>query len=106
MNGFTETLISRDKSKRETLTQELSVVAVQFMEAACSARDGDREATSAHVAHAIALLRGIPSLGPRGTRLLSHVETPVVRGGLPAWQMRKVTSHVEANLSKIGRAHV
>ena len=44
----------------ETLTQELSVVAVQLIEAARKARDGDREATSAHIAHAIALLRGIP----------------------------------------------
>jgi AraC family transcriptional regulator len=105
MNAYTEMLISRDTPMHETLTQELSIVAVQFMEAACSARDGDREATSAHIAHAIALLRGLPSLGPRRARLPSNVETQVVRGGLPAWQTRKVTAHVEANLSRRIRIH-
>jgi AraC family transcriptional regulator len=84
----------------ETLTQEFSDVAAQLIEAACRARDGDRDATTAHIAHAIALLRGIPSLGPNGARLLSNVETHVVRGGLPAWQTRKVVTHVEANLSR------
>ena len=84
----------------EMLTQELSVVAAQLIEAACRARDGDREATRAHIAHAIALLHGIPSPGPSSTPLLSNVETHVVRGGLPAWQTRRVTAHVEANLSR------
>jgi len=84
----------------EKLTQEFSVVAAQLVEAACRARDGDREATRAHIAHAIALLRGIPSFGPSGPRLLSNLETHVVRGGLPAWQMRRVIAHVEANLSR------
>ena len=85
---------------QETLTQELSVIAAQLIEAACSARDGDREATRAHIAHAIALLRGVPSLAPSSARLLSNVETQVIRGGLPAWQMRRVIAHVEANLSR------
>ena len=93
-------LISRDTPMHEMLTQELSVVAAQLIEAACRARDGDREATRAHIAHAIALLHGIPSLGPSSTPLLSNVETHVVRGGLPAWQTRRVTAHVEANLSR------
>jgi len=87
----------------ETLAQELSVVAAQFIEAACRARGGDREATRAHVAHAIALLHGIPSLSPSSTHL-SNVETHVVRGGLPTWQTRRVIAHVEANLSR--RIHV
>lgn len=84
----------------ETLTQEFSVVAAQLIEAACKARDCDREATRAHIAHAIALLRRIPSLGPSGARLLSNVETHVVRGGLATWQTRRVIAHVEANLSR------
>jgi AraC family transcriptional regulator len=67
---------------------ELSVVAAQLTEAACSARDGDHEATREHIAHALALLGGIPR------------RTHVVRGGLPAWQMRRVISHIEANLSR------
>lgn len=105
ITGFAEPLISRAKSKHESLTLELSVVAVQFMEAACSARDGNREATTAHITHAIALLRGMPSLGPRGARPLSNVATPVARGGLPAWQARKVNAHVQANLSRRIRIH-
>jgi AraC family transcriptional regulator len=93
-------LISQDTPVHAAPTQELSVVAAQLIEAACRARDGDREATRAHIAHAIALLRGIPRLGPSGTHLLSNVETHCVRGGLPAWQTRRVIAHVEANLSR------
>jgi AraC family transcriptional regulator len=100
VNAYTEMSISRDMPMPETLTQELSVVAAQLIEAACRARDGDHEATRAHIAHALALLRGIPSLDPSGTRLLSNVETHIVRGGLPAWQTRRVIAHVEANLSR------
>jgi AraC family transcriptional regulator len=103
MNVHAEILTSRDSPMHETLAQELSVVAAQFIEAACRARGGDREATRAHVAHAIALLHGIPSLSPSGTHL-SNVETHVVRGGLPIWQTRRVIAHVEANLSR--RIHV
>jgi AraC family transcriptional regulator len=98
MNTDTETLTLRDRSTHETLTQELSVVAAQFIEAACRARDGDREATRAHIAHAMALLRGIPGLGPRGTGPPSSDETRVKRGGLPAWQTRRIIAHVGANL--------
>jgi AraC family transcriptional regulator len=83
-----------------TLTQELSAVAVLLVEAACKARDGDREATRAHIAHAVALLRGKPSLGPIGIQVLSKLETQVARGGLPAWQARRVLAHVETNLCR------
>jgi len=103
MNVHAEILISGDSPMHETLAQELSVVAAQFIEAACRARGGDREATRAHVAHAIALLHGIPSISPSGTHL-SNVETHVVRGGLPIWQTRRVIAHVEANLFR--RIHV
>jgi AraC family transcriptional regulator len=100
LNAYTQMLISRDTPMHETSTQELSVIAAQLIEAACRARDGDPEATRAHIAHAIALLRGIPSVGPSGTRLLSNVETHVARGGLPAWQTRRIIAHVEVNLSR------
>ena len=100
MNTYTEMLISRDTPMQEMLTPEWSVVAAQLTEAACRARDGDREATSAHIAHAIALLRAIPSFSPSSTRLLYNVETQVVRGGLATWQTRKVMAHVEDNLSR------
>jgi AraC family transcriptional regulator len=100
MNAYLEILSTQDSPMHDSLAQELSVVAAQFIEAACRARGGDREATRAHIAHAIALLRGIPSLGPSSSPLLHNVETHVVRGGLPAWQTRRVIAHVEANLSR------
>jgi AraC family transcriptional regulator len=100
MNAHPDVLISRDPPIRETLTQELSVIAALLVEAAGKARDGDREATRAHIAHAVALLRGKPCLGPSGIQVLSNLETHVARGGLPAWQARRVFAHVEANLCR------
>ncbi|HWX29760.1 MAG TPA: AraC family transcriptional regulator [Steroidobacteraceae bacterium] len=103
-NAYTSMLISPETPVQEVFTHELSVVAAHLVEAACKARDGDREATRAHIAHAVALLRGKPSLGPRGIHVLSNPETRVARGGLPAWQTRRVFAHVEANLC--GRIHI
>jgi AraC family transcriptional regulator len=100
MTTYTGMLMSRDSPVHETLAQELSVVAEQLIEAACRARDGDREATTVYIARAVALLRGIRSPGPGGSRVLTDAEAPVTRGGLPAWQMRKVIAHVDANLSR------
>jgi AraC family transcriptional regulator len=93
-------LSSTQTPLHDSSTHELSGVAVQLVEAACKARDGDREATKAHIEHAVALLRGKPSIGPRAIRVLSNAETRVARGGIPAWQARRVFAHVEANLSK------
>ena len=92
--------VSSETPMPEALTQELSVVAAQLIEAACRARDGDREATKAHIAHAVALLRGKPSVGPRSPRVLSNAETQFARGSLLIWQARRVFAHVEANLSR------
>src|ERR1700753_3898381 len=104
MSDHTETLGTQD-SRREIWAQELSVVAAQFVEAACTARDGDPEATRAHVAHALALLKGLPTLGPgRRTRSVVEPETRVARGGLPAWQARKINAHIEQNIS--ARIHI
>lgn len=103
MSDYSE-VIATQGATREIWAQELSVVAAQFVEAACRARSGDPEATRAHVAHALSLLKGLPSLGPSGTHLLSNRETHVVRGGLPAWQARRVSAHVEGNIS--ARIHI
>ena len=88
MNAYTETSIAAESLPREMPTQELAVVAAHLVEAACKARNGDHEATRTHIAHAMALLRGMPP------------ETPIARGGLPAWQARRIVAHVEANLSR------
>jgi AraC family transcriptional regulator len=104
MSDYSEAFTSHD-SAGEIWAQELSVVAAQFVEAACTARNGDPEATRAHVAHALSLLKGLPSLGPRsGTHLSSDRETRVMRGGLPPWQARRVSAHVERNIS--ARIHI
>lgn len=44
-NAYAGTLVSPETPLHETLTHELSVVAAQLVEAACKAREGDREAT-------------------------------------------------------------
>jgi AraC family transcriptional regulator len=100
LNPFLGMVVSRDSSVHETLAQKLSLVATQFVEAACRARDGDQEATQAHIAHAIAVLSGTPSLGPRRAHPSSNAEAHVERGGLPPWKARKIISHVDANLSR------
>jgi AraC-like DNA-binding protein len=103
MSDYSEVIAVQDVT-REIWAQELSVVAAQFVEAACRARSGDSEATRAHVAHALSLLKGLPSLGPSGMHLLSDRETRHTRGGLPAWQARRVSAHVEGNISD--RIHI
>jgi AraC family transcriptional regulator len=100
MNAYADMSISQDTPTTVTSTEELSLVAVLLVEAASKARGGDREATRAHVEHAVALLRGKPSAGRGGIRVLSSLETPVARGSLPTWQARRVLVHVEANLCR------
>ena len=103
MSDYSEVFAAQNVA-REIWAQELSVVAAQFVEAACRARNGDSEATRAHVAHALSLLKGLPSLGPSDTHLLSDRKKRAIRGGLPAWQARKVSTHVEGNIS--ARIHI
>jgi AraC family transcriptional regulator len=93
-------VLGQANSAHEMWAQELSVVAAQFVEAACKARDGDPEATNAHIAHALSLLRRLPSVAPRGANAVSTEETRVILGGLPAWQLRRISAHVELNISK------
>jgi AraC family transcriptional regulator len=100
MNAHADMLISGDAPTYETSTEELSLVAVLLVEAASKARGGDREATRAHIEHAVALLRGKPGVGRSGIRALSNLDTHVARGALPAWQARRVFAHVEANLCR------
>jgi AraC-like DNA-binding protein len=100
MNAYTEMLISQDAPIHETSTRSFTIVAAQLAEAACKARDGDREATRAHIAYAVALLHGRASPGPSDIHVPPNLETHFARGGIPAWQMRRVFAHVEANLCR------
>ena len=100
MNAYADTLIVGNPSKYETSAEELSLVAVLLVEAANKARGGDREATRAHIEHAVALLRGKPGVGRSNSSVSPKLETHVARGTLAAWQARRVFAHVEANLCR------
>jgi AraC family transcriptional regulator len=100
MNAHAGTLIAPEPPMREATSNDLSVVAAQLLEAACRACDGDREAARAHIAHAVALLHRKPSFGPSVTRALSTVQRQVARGGLTAWQTRRLIAHVDANFAR------
>ena len=76
-----------------------SAVAARLVEAACFARDGDGEAAKAHIARAIALLRGEPSTIPANLRPLKGGTREIVRGGLAAWQKRRLTAYIDAHLT-------
>lgn len=81
-----------------------SVVAAQLVEAACRVREGDDEAAKAHIARAVALLHGQPISIPGALQALRAMARQTPRGGLAAWQVRRVAAHVDANLG--GKIHV
>jgi len=62
-----------ERLMREAVTIDLSVFAAQLIEAACTARDGDREAAKECVAITVALHHGKPHFEPNVTRGLSKV---------------------------------
>jgi len=76
-----------------------SVIATQLVEAACRARDGDCEAAKACIARAIALLRGEPSAIPATAPPLDSSKRLITRGGLAAWQKRRLTVYIDAHLA-------
>jgi AraC family transcriptional regulator len=84
----------------EPMINDLSAVTAQLLEAACKARAGDREAARAHIAHAVALLRGEPGCGPRIPRSPAAGEGQAARGGLAGWQARRIIAHIEANIDR------
>jgi AraC family transcriptional regulator len=77
-----------------------SQVAARLVEAAYLARDGNREAVKANIARAIALLRGEPSAIPANLRPLKGGTREVERGGLVAWQKRRLTAYIDGHLAE------
>jgi AraC-like DNA-binding protein len=77
----------------------LSVV-VQLLEAACRARDGDHEATKAHIADAVRILQRTNHTSTGVGPVRSMSEGPAFPTGLLAWQARRIIAHIEANLSR------
>src|SRR6202020_341660 len=79
-------------------SRDISVVTAQLIEAACRARDGDSHGTRAHMARAVALLDAQPGPGtPEQTR--DACPRRIRRGGVAAWQSRRLAAHVDANLA-------
>src|SRR5215471_3984673 len=74
--------------------------ATQLVEAASLVRDGYSEAAKAHVARALVLLRGDRSWTPEIAPPLKRGAGEVVRGGLAAWQKRRVTAYIDAHLDE------
>lgn len=85
---------------------DFSVVAARLVEAALLARDGNCEAAKAHIARAMALLGGQPSAIPANVRYLNGSAREVIRGGLVAWQMRRLTRYIDAHLNESIRVGV
>lgn len=78
----------------------LSVVAVRLVEAAYFARIGDCEAAKACIAEAVDLLRGEPStIQASANPLERHRQQETVRGGLAAWQKRRLIAYIDAHLA-------
>jgi AraC-like DNA-binding protein len=75
-----------------------SEVAARLVEAASLVREGYSEAAKAHVARALALLRGDRSSIPENVRPLNGGAREVVRGGFAAWQKRRLTAYIDAHL--------
>jgi AraC family transcriptional regulator len=75
-------------------------VAAHLVEAAHRAREGDREAVRAHISRALALLRGKSLFQQTRSPDLPKLQAHVARGGLLAWQTRRIVAHVEADLSR------
>ena len=73
-----------------------SEVATRLVEAASSIRAGDRESAKQHIAHALALMHGRLGEPPRKA---VRATRPTARSGLAAWQRRRVSTHIDANLS-------
>jgi AraC family transcriptional regulator len=78
---------------------DLSAVAARLLDAACFARDGDGAAAKTHIARAMAILSGEPSAIPAGVQPPERRSRTIVRGGFAAWQKRRLTAYIDANLS-------
>ena len=84
----------------DSTSGNFSVVAARLVEAARFARDGNCEAAKAQIARAIALLRGEASPLPRSQGPFDRSAREIFRGGLAAWQKRRLTAYMDAHLTE------
>jgi AraC family transcriptional regulator len=78
----------------------LSLVAARLVDAACFARDGDYEAAQAYIAQAVALLRGEPRMITASARPPERGAQETVRGGLAAWQKRRLIAYIDTHVAR------
>ena len=79
-------------------SHDLLAVAAQLVEAAWRAHNGDSEAVKAHIARAVALLDRHQGLRPMALHADSKGTARIRPGAFAAWQVRRLTAHVDANL--------
>jgi AraC family transcriptional regulator len=85
-------------SMPELSARNLLAVAAQLIEAACRARDGDGDGTKAYIARAVALLDKRPHPAT-AAQSIDRDFRKMQRGGFTAWQSRRLTANVDANLA-------
>ena len=78
---------------------KLDAVAAQLVEAACGAWNGDRDTVKTRISHALALLGDELRHAAPAPRACAGDRPPVFRGGLPAWQARRLVAYVDAHLA-------
>lgn len=79
-------------------SRDLLAVTAQLVEAACHARSGDSDGTRAYIARAVALLDQHPESRIAGN-ICDRGSARIPRGGFAAWQSRRLTAYVDANLA-------
>src|SRR5215469_10912399 len=89
------------ETAQQRATHRLGVVAVQLVEAARYAWDGDRDNAKAHVCRALTLLGtalASAAAAPRAAQLPASIRRD--RGGLAPFQARRLAEYVDAHLAE------
>ena len=83
----------------EATLARLRAVVRELYKAVSSALEGERESARQHIERADLFLRSELSAPADGEyAILEHQRPKPIRGGLAPWQIRRVKSHIEANL--------
>jgi AraC family transcriptional regulator len=94
-------LVHHAQTKDHVLTNTLLTVVSEFIGAMADARSKDCEATRECVRHARATLLSCVqgAEGSLGAMLAKANERQAYRGGLASWQIRTLTTYIDANLN-------
>jgi AraC family transcriptional regulator len=94
-------IVHHAQTKDQVLTNRLLTVVSELIEAMADALSKDREATRECVRHASATLLSCvqDAEDSLGAMLAKANERQVYRGGLAPWQVRTLTTYIDANLN-------